>query len=133
MVAMALLGTRLEATIQEVRARAAMTRRTTFEHDGREVAIEYRPELFADPGFLALLNHVQVTNDLGLSARALTRVLASWSVATRGRPTPITAAAILELPFPLHLAIVRAIAADGGGPPAVLQARGDRPASLRAP
>ncbi len=89
-----------------------MTRRTAFEDGGRQLGIEYRPELFADPDFLALVERVRVTNDWGLSARALARILVAWTLTARGRPTPITEAAILELPRSLHVAIVRAIAAD---------------------
>ena len=91
----------------------AMTRRLAFEHGGSRVAIEYRPELFGDPDFLALLAHVLATNDVELSAQALARVLVGWSLSARGRPVPISAETILELPYSLHMALVRAIAADG--------------------
>jgi hypothetical protein len=97
----------------KARMGAAMTRRTTFEHGGTAVTIEYRPELFADGDFLALLAHVHLTNDLRLSARALAALLVAWSLTGRGRPLPITEGAILGLPFPLHVALIRAIAADG--------------------
>ena len=89
-----------------------MARRLAFEDGGRQLGLEYRPELFADPDFLALVERVRVTNDWGLSARALARLLVAWTLTAHGRPIPITEKAILELPRSLHLAIVRAIAAD---------------------
>ena len=90
-----------------------MTRRTTIRHGGRTVTIEYRPDRFADPEFRALLAHVVATNDLEASARALARVLVAWSLGTPARPVPITAEAILGLPFALPVALVRGIAEDG--------------------
>ena len=90
-----------------------MARRLAFEDGGRQLGLEYCPELFADPDFLALVERVRVTNDWGLSARALARLLVAWGLTARGRPLPITEETILELPRSLHLAIVRAIAADG--------------------
>ncbi len=107
-----------------------MTRRTAFQDGGRQLGLEYRPELFADPDFVALVERVRVTNDWRLSARALARILVAWTLTARRRPIPITEEAILELPRPLHVAIVRAIAADrarlrrAGAPPVRRQGRG---------
>ena len=48
-----------------------MARRAAIEHQGGRIVVEYRPELFDDPGFRALAEQIRATNDVRLHARAL--------------------------------------------------------------
>ncbi len=91
-----------------------MARRVALEHRGERIVVEYRPELFEDARFRALVDQVLIRNDVHLHARALSLLLASWSVARGGRAVPITEDVIVELPLDLTAAIVRAIGDDGG-------------------
>ena len=89
-----------------------MARRAAIEHEGARIVVEYRPELFDDPGFRALADRIRATNDVRLHARALSLVLVCWSVTRAGRPVPIAEQSIADVSLALTAAIVRGIAAD---------------------
>ncbi len=76
--------------------------------------VEYRPELFGDAGFRALVDQIRIRNDIRLHARALSLLLVSWDVAMEVHSLPITEDVIMDLPLELTAAVVRAIVDDGG-------------------